>query len=118
MRTPSILAAGLALVLAATPAAAQEQRERLFDLDQMKRELDRIWDDLSRGMEPALDRLDEVVAMLRQVDDPRYYEAPAFLPNGDIVIRRREDAPPWQPPEDEEREAGPVPIDPDEGVPL
>ncbi|MEO0427524.1 MAG: hypothetical protein AAF160_08765 [Pseudomonadota bacterium] len=122
MRMSPIVAAGLASFLTfgaiAGPAAADEHRERYFDLDEMKRELDRLWDDLSREVEPALDQLDEFVALLRQVDDPLYYEAPVLMPNGDIVIRRRADAPPWQPPEEREREAGPAPIDPDEGVPL
>ncbi|MEM7500250.1 MAG: hypothetical protein AAF371_19995 [Pseudomonadota bacterium] len=112
------LAATLAALLAAMPAAAEEPRQRYFDLDEMKRELDRVWDDLTREVEPALERFDEIIGMLREVDDPRYYEAPVFLPNGDIVIRRRADAPPWEPPEPEEREAGPAPLDPDEGVPL
>jgi hypothetical protein len=35
--------------------------------------------------------------LLGQVDDFRHYEAPEFLPNGDIIIRRSPDAPAWQP---------------------
>ena len=35
--------------------------------------------------------------LLDQVDDVRNYEAPEFLPNGDIIIRRSPDAPAWQP---------------------
>jgi hypothetical protein len=36
------------------------------------------------------------------------------LPNGDIIIRRRDDAPPFTPDEPEEDEA--LPIDPEEGI--
>ncbi len=39
--------------------------------------------------------------LLEQVDDFRHYEAPEFLPNGDIIIRRAPDAPDWQPAPDE-----------------
>ena len=35
--------------------------------------------------------------VLNQVDDFRNYEAPEFLPNGDIIMRRSPDAPVWEP---------------------
>ncbi|MFA8441518.1 AAA+ family ATPase [Yoonia sp.] len=35
--------------------------------------------------------------LLEQVDDLRNYEAPEFLPNGDIIMRRSPDAPVWAP---------------------
>jgi hypothetical protein len=35
--------------------------------------------------------------LLNQVDDFRNYETPEFLPNGDIIIRRKPDAPIWLP---------------------
>lgn len=35
--------------------------------------------------------------LLGQVDDLTHYQAPEFLPNGDIIIRRREAAPDFQP---------------------
>ncbi|WP_375255117.1 AAA+ family ATPase [Yoonia sp.] len=40
--------------------------------------------------------------LLNQVDDFRNYEAPEFLPNGDIIIRRSPDAPLWTPEPDPE----------------
>ncbi len=40
--------------------------------------------------------------LLNQVDDLRNYEAPEFLPNGDIILRRSPDAPPWIPDPDPE----------------
>lgn len=42
-------------------------------------------------MGPALSEL------LKQVDDIRNYDAPEILPNGDIIIRRREEAPEYTP---------------------
>lgn len=39
-------------------------------------------------------------ALLEQVDDLRNYEAPEILPNGDIIMRRKPDAPIWMPHED------------------
>lgn len=35
--------------------------------------------------------------LLDQIDDLAHYEAPIFMPNGDIIMRRREDAPVFQP---------------------
>ena len=35
--------------------------------------------------------------LLSQVDDLRYYQAPEILDNGDIIIRRKPDAPIWIP---------------------
>jgi hypothetical protein len=35
--------------------------------------------------------------LMAQVDDFSYYTAPEFLPNGDIIIRRRLDAPDFLP---------------------
>ena len=39
--------------------------------------------------------------LIEQVDDLRNYEAPEFLPNGDIIMRRLPDAPVWTPNKDE-----------------
>ncbi|WP_296375930.1 AAA+ family ATPase [Yoonia sp.] len=45
----------------------------------------------ARQMGPALTEL------LDQVDDLRNYQAPEMLPDGDIIIRRKPDAPVWSP---------------------
>ncbi|MFG5381824.1 AAA+ family ATPase [Yoonia sp. R2-816] len=47
--------------------------------------------EFAREMGPAFTEL------LSQVDDFRHYQAPEFLPNGDIIIRRDPDAPIWMP---------------------
>jgi hypothetical protein len=51
--------------------------------------------DLIREMGPGL------VRFFGEVDDIRHYELPQFLPNGDIILRRKPDAPRYVP------EAGP-----------
>lgn len=48
---------------------------------------------LAREMGPAL------AEVIGQVDSIGNYEPPAFLPNGDIILRRREGAPPFTPPD-------------------
>lgn len=35
--------------------------------------------------------------LLDQIDDLSNYDAPELLPNGDIIMRRRPDAPVWEP---------------------
>ena len=51
---------------------------------------------LASEMGPALR---ELIAL---VDEIRYYEAPEVLENGDILIRRKPDAPPYEAPAPEE----------------
>ncbi|NAZ35909.1 hypothetical protein [Rubellimicrobium sp. CFH 75288] len=50
---------------------------------------------LAREMGPAL------VEVFRQIDSIENYESPILTPEGDIVIRRRPDAPPFTPPRTE-----------------
>ena len=52
--------------------------------------------------------LDEgFLELIRTLDDIRYYEAPVIIDNGDILIRRRDDAPDWVPPDLQGEEAAP-----------
>lgn len=96
------------------PAAAQERSEPpKGDMEEGMSLLERGIDLILRGfmeeMEPTLDEmqrglegaarelgpaLDQLMALF---DDIRNYEAPERLPNGDIIIRRRPDAPPPRP---------------------
>ena len=115
----------LALVaaLAAAPLAAQEAEEPslleegadllfrglieevappLQELAGIGSELLPIFETLAREMGPA------IAEVAGQIDSITYYEPPVIAPNGDIVLRRRADAPDWTPPEPEpEPEAGP-----------
>ena len=113
-----IVAYTLALSLAAAPGFAQDDEE---GLDLMQEGAELLLRGLMNEMEPAIDDLrgmmeefgpamqlfaDEMgpvlSEMLRRVDDIRNYEQPEFLPNGDIIIRRSPDAPPWDVPESAE----------------
>ena len=102
MRFTILVAAVLAT---ASPVAAQEESggfgegldllgegsrmilERL--LEDMRPMLDSARPFFEEELMPLMERLGEVV------DDLSYYELPERLPNGDIVIRRSPDAPPW-----------------------
>ncbi|MEM6971839.1 MAG: hypothetical protein AAF577_03460 [Pseudomonadota bacterium] len=115
MRQHPMLAALFAAMLTTVPASvvsAQDlppaERERSgdgLDLDLLKQEFDRVWDDLVEEAQPTLDRLGNTFDTLRQVDDLRHYEDPVIMENGDILIRRREGAPPL--PEVEDTEESP-----------
>lgn len=56
--------------------------------------LDEVFRDLMEQMKPALDELLETLEVLEGIDSIEHYQRPEILPNGDIIIRRREDAPP------------------------
>ncbi len=60
----------------------------------LSEQLDEVFRDLMEQMKPALDELLETLEVLEGIDSIEHYERPAILPNGDIIIRRREDAPP------------------------
>ena len=84
MRT---LATCLALALAAAPAAAQEDVQEdgpRAGFDLMERGLGLLMDGLGDEMAPMLQQLRELAGEMGA------YEAPEMLPNGDIIIRRRE----------------------------
>lgn len=70
----------------------QEMQPALDDFSGMAREFGPRLQLLLREMGPALTEI------LGQIDDIGNYEPPAFLPNGDIILRRSPDAPPFVPP--------------------
>ncbi|QCO54464.1 AAA+ family ATPase [Pseudorhodobacter turbinis] len=93
----------LALCLAlAAPAHAQEPEE---GLGLVERGLRQLFDGFIQDLEPTLNDLTqsmrELEPMARQlaelIGDVRHYEAPERLENGDIIIRRKADAPPPPP---------------------
>lgn len=118
----------LALLLAAPPALAQEDpapdaRDEGFslmqegarllfeglmsDLEPTLRDLEGMSAEMARQLEPALEFLSTeigpaLMALVARIDDLRHYEMPEFLDNGDIIIRRSPDAPPFVPPTPEE----------------
>lgn len=96
----------LALCLLATPAAAEEEP----GLSLMERGAQLFMEGILQEMEPALDGLGEIGpnlrafaeemgpalgALMSQIEDWSRYYPPEILPNGDIILRRKEapDAP-------------------------
>ena len=104
MRTVIVTTLALAL---ATPASAQDGDGSVGGgLDLLGEGSRMILDGLMEDMRPMLDEVrpfleEEVVPLLERmgdlVDDLSHYELPERLPNGDIIIRRSEDAPPLDP---------------------
>ena len=96
--------APLALTLAlASPGFAQAEREEGLSL--IERGMRLLFDGLITEMEPALDEMakamKELEPMARQlvdlIGDVQHYNPPERLENGDIIIRRKADAPPPPP---------------------
>ena len=77
----------------------QEMDPALQELESIIDELEPSFLEFAEVMGPALQEL------LDTVDNISYYDAPEVLENGDIIIRRREDAPPYEPQDDAEAEA-------------
>ncbi len=110
-----IAALTLALGLAVSPASAQDgEVQEGFNLMEEGARL--LMRGLMSEMEPAISELrgsledmapvigefaremgPALTDFLAQVDDFRHYEAPEFLPNGDIILRRKPTAPMWMP---------------------
>ena len=85
-------------LIAPTAVLPDEPRSILPELelpDRMDDALRRMMEDLK----PALDETMKLMESFEAIGDPRHYHLPEVLPNGDIILRRKEDAPPFQPPE-------------------
>lgn len=100
--------AACALMAALSPALAQEADmhegkgliERGVELFMrgLFSELRPQLDDMATSMQDAVRELGPALEQLRAlVDDAKNYEAPVRLPNGDILIRRKPDAPAPEP---------------------
>ncbi len=113
-----IIISAVALTLALSPAHAQTaspgEVEEGFDLMEEGAKL--LLRGLLNEMDPAIEELkglaDEIgpqmqlfaeemgpafAELMTRVDDLRNYDAPELLPNGDIIIRRRDVAPEFVP---------------------
>lgn len=110
----SFIAPALALALATGPAAAEEPSQKL---EELKRSFDDTFGELMDHLGPQLDSIGRTFDTLGSVDSLGYYEQPEILPNGDILLRRREDAPAWVPPRAEETPGAPPAeqLPPDDG---
>jgi len=83
----SILTIGLAM--APAQGGTDEPGER-----SLTETLDDALQGLIDQMKPAFEDLVETFKVLEEIDSIEYYESPEILPNGDVLMRRREDAPP------------------------
>jgi hypothetical protein len=106
LRLPGLLLCA-SLSLGGLPAHAQETPPPEKDgLGLIEEGLGLLFKGLRDDMEPALkdmtDALDDLKpilsALAAMIGDIRYYQAPEQLPNGDIILRRKPDAPPFSPP--------------------
>lgn len=105
IRTMRQIALPLALCLTLSPAWAQETAEDGPGL--MERGAELFLRGLMSEMEPGLREMEQALrlmepelrALMELVGDLRNYEAPERLPNGDILIRRKPDAPAPETPE-------------------
>ena len=95
----SILVAGLALAPAygGPPGTGTDPGADPGDRSLSER-LDEALRGLMEQMKPVLDELLETLEVLEGIDSIEHYQRPEMLPNGDIIMRRREDAPPLPPP--------------------
>lgn len=97
-----------ALIATSPTARAQEQDWSEFEklLEQFSEESQAFLQDWLTQLTPLLEGLRE------KVDDLSNYEAPEVMPNGDIIIRRKPDAPaPDTEPETEPEEPPSAPPD-------
>ena len=120
-----LLAPLLVVALLSAPAIAQETQEsaEAGDLDEgfslleegaklifrgIMEEVGPSLDEMQQGLGEAGSKLGPALSQLMAlVDDVKNYEAPERLPNGDVIIRRKPDAPP--PPPLMQPEAEPAP---------
>lgn len=112
--------AALALLLALSPLAATAQEAAPAPAPEtaedgpslMERGLALFFEGFTQEMEPALDEMRQALdqlgptiapameKLMALVDDMTNYELPEMLENGDIIIRRKPEAPPVEPPPD------------------
>ncbi|MEM7210523.1 MAG: hypothetical protein AAF479_01320 [Pseudomonadota bacterium] len=88
-----------ALVAPSLPASAQSVEPPSF-IPQLKlpEELDDALRKMMDDLKPTLDETMKMMESFGNMGDPRHYHLPEVLPNGDIIMRRREDAPAYEPP--------------------
>jgi len=96
-------------LLAPLPVSAQSTPEI-----RLPEKLDRALRDMMDAMKPAIDDAFDAMKDFQVIDDPRHYEMPEIMPNGDIIIRRRPDAPDLGPPDDQQETDQQA--EPDKGV--
>lgn len=99
MLAPALLIGtfGIAPVSASFAQNAEPETETMEE--RLKEKLHDFLDKMGPALDEALDETLEFFGAFGAVDDPRHYEMPEILPNGDIIIRRRPDAPDYEAPQ-------------------
>lgn len=92
----SLASLTLAAILSLQPLQAMADDHGTME-ERLQEQLERLLEDMGPTLDQALEEAMKFFGAFEGIDDPRYYEFPEILPNGDIVIRRRPDAPPYQP---------------------
>lgn len=70
----------------------------LEEMEPKLEELKGMIDDMSAAMEEIGETMGPAMAdLMTRIDDMRNYDTPEVLPNGDIIIRRKPDAPAYEP---------------------
>ena len=100
----------IALALAPLPVLAQDAPAEPEATEEgpslMERGLSLFFEGFSQEVEPALDQMGQALGEMKpamdhlmgMVDSMTNYEMPEMLENGDIIIRRKPEAPPVEPP--------------------
>ncbi len=97
----ALLPAALTLAMIAPMSASGQSTPEI----RLPEKLDKILRDTMEALEPSIDEAFEAMREFQVIDDPRHYQMPEVLPNGDIIIRRRPGAPSLTPEEDAPQEA-------------
>ena len=96
---PVLIALALASPALAEDPAPPKLSEQLGDiLRGLTEEVGPAIDEMIEEVGPALDDMIDRMSILEEIDSFEHYGRPEVLPNGDIIIRRLEDAPAYTPP--------------------
>ncbi len=84
-------------------------RGLMSEMEPAIEELKDMGDEMSEAMSKFTTEMGPALAeMMTRIDDMRNYDTPEMLPNGDIIIRRKEGAPVYTPEDDVDPETGEV----------
>lgn len=100
----TLLLIGLLMPQAAMPDQGASRAE-----DELQQKLEEAMRDLFDAVRPAIDEVQAVIDIFAKIDSLDYYDRPEILANGDILLRRRADAPPWPPSEAPDEAPAPSP---------
>lgn len=89
-----VAALAFAVLVPAVALGQDDEPSFDLDLDALKERFDRAWDSVVEELEPAFESLARTLATMERIDSLDHYEEPVMLENGDILIRRKADAPP------------------------